>query len=159
MNRLAIAGLALLIVAVAGYHYVYGKSRYNAGYAAAEAAMQARVKEANDKAAVDTKIAQDRSDRLEKDLADKTSDLTARLAAALARAPVVRVQKCPGSRELPKTATASPEHHDDADRSGPDSEDGGDIAPQLLRYARDAEALRLAVVACQAYGKEIEQFR
>lgn len=158
MNRLLAYGIALaaVIAMVLGYGHV----RYRAGVAAAEARMAADVAKANQNAAETEKTAQARLDLLEKQNAEKISGLDARLAAALARAPVIRVQKCPPSRrELPEAAADTPQRHDDASGDRPDTEDGGDIAPELLRYARDAESLRLAVLACQSYGREIELFR
>lgn len=156
MSRLYAYGIAIGAVILA--LWLWGDSRYKAGARAAEARMAVLVAEANRKAAQTEKTAQDRVDLLEKDNAEKVSNLDARLAAALARTRPVRV--CPPARSSDlREAPVDPGHDPgDPERPGPDREDG-DIAPVLLQYARDAEQLRLAVAACKAYGAEIEQFR
>lgn len=161
MSRLlayAIALVAILALLVGGSWW-YGHTCYRAGERAAEARMAVLVAQANLKATETEKAAQDRVDLLEKDNAEKLSDLDNRLAAALSRAPVVRVQKCPNSGGLSEAPTNAPDSPGNEGGRGSDPEDGADLAPVLLRYARDAEALRIALASCQAYGLEIDRFR
>lgn len=156
VNRLYAYGIVTLAVLLCIWSW--GHARYKAGEAAAEARMAADVAKANQDSRDQETAANARVARLNEVHQNEITQLDARYRDVLARIPPVRVCPKPRGGELPKAPADAGVHSDSPGRSAGTGEDGKDIAPALMAYALEKEKYRLALKACQDYGREIERF-
>lgn len=153
----AIAAAAIVGILIAGL-WLVRRDGYKDGERAAEQRMQALVNIANAKAAEKEKASESTVNALEKTHATQLADLDTRYRDALKRIGPVRVQNCSASGGgLRPPAQPAGDSDGNALERGHAPEAGVDIGPALALYGKDAEALRLAVETCKAYGQEIER--